>query len=500
MPNEPGSLHQAAAVMKRFQGNIERIQYDQRIDPHTVFFEVLIEPEQFQKAMDELTAIGHLRRTLPEPVYLKFEVQIPHEEGSLFEFLDSITNTGSNIAFLDFDVTGGEPDTLKVGIVIDDQSRAEGLLDIIKVRYPLRITEYSTTGDNLDDTVFYLRFAQELRTLIPKVDDQFLLRFLSDLNHIVQSLQRRGQDHQAVFQSILESGRYLRETSATEFFCDIQTLALNDGVLHCLQLPCGGNVCLVQTAHGVIMVDSGYGYYYDDLVKLLESMGIAKSDVRGILLTHADADHCGSAGLFPCPTYLSLGSDEVLKNHNRAQGSSIQYSILENYYTRMIDLFSDCHPPISTVLFNEGEKGLRGNFKIVQELELIGQRIEVLQGMDGHVPGQTFFYLPESHILFSSDGLIHFDGLTTERKRYMSLAKVLMTSVNVDRDRAREERDALMALIAGDRQIIVCGGHGPIFRYENGKMTVVGELKNYRHLDATSLERSSKMNNDIAAR
>lgn len=481
MPNEPGSLHQAAAVMKRFQGNIERIQYDQRIDPHTVFFEVLIEPEQFQKAMDELAAIGHLRRTLPEPVYLKFEVQIPHQEGALFDFLDSITSTRSNIAFLDFDVTGGEPDTLKVGIVIDDQSRAEELLDIIKGRYPLRITEYRTSGDDLDDTVFYVRFAQDLRALIPEVDDQFLLRFLSDVNHIMQSLRRLGQDHREVFQSILDSGRYLRQTSGTEFFCDLQTMVFGEGTLHCLQLPCGGNVYLIQNEQGVIMVDSGYGHYHEDLVKTLEWMGIGKQDVQAILLTHADADHYGSAGSFQCPTYLSSGSDRILKSQNRAQGSSLQSSVLENYYTRMINLFSDCRPPTRTIVFSEDGNGHRGKFKITQTLDLLNLKIEVLQGMDGHVPGQTFFFLPQSQILFSSDSLIHFRGLSEERRRYMSLAKVLMTSVNVDSVRAVEEREALEALTTEHPHLIICGGHGPMFRYEGGGMVTVETVKKYRH-------------------
>ncbi|MGE4274531.1 MAG: ACT domain-containing protein, partial [Candidatus Methanomethylophilaceae archaeon] len=68
MPDEPGSLHRAAEVLKRHQGNIERIQYDQRIDPQTVFFEVIIQDQQFQDAMRELEAMGYLRRSLAEPV------------------------------------------------------------------------------------------------------------------------------------------------------------------------------------------------------------------------------------------------------------------------------------------------------------------------------------------------------------------------------------------------------------------------------------------------
>ena len=40
MPDEPGALHRAAEIIARHQGNINRIQYDHRIDPATVFFEL----------------------------------------------------------------------------------------------------------------------------------------------------------------------------------------------------------------------------------------------------------------------------------------------------------------------------------------------------------------------------------------------------------------------------------------------------------------------------
>ncbi len=40
MPDEPGSLHRAAEIIKHYDGNINRIQFDRRIDPGTVFYEV----------------------------------------------------------------------------------------------------------------------------------------------------------------------------------------------------------------------------------------------------------------------------------------------------------------------------------------------------------------------------------------------------------------------------------------------------------------------------
>ncbi|MCO5380898.1 MAG: hypothetical protein NHB15_01155 [Methanosarcina barkeri] len=37
MPDRPGALHRAAEIITRQEGNINRIQYDRRIDKHTVF-------------------------------------------------------------------------------------------------------------------------------------------------------------------------------------------------------------------------------------------------------------------------------------------------------------------------------------------------------------------------------------------------------------------------------------------------------------------------------
>ena len=40
MPDDPGALHRAAEIIKSHGGNIHRVDYDRRIDPHIVFFQV----------------------------------------------------------------------------------------------------------------------------------------------------------------------------------------------------------------------------------------------------------------------------------------------------------------------------------------------------------------------------------------------------------------------------------------------------------------------------
>ncbi|WP_331519895.1 MULTISPECIES: hypothetical protein [unclassified Methanoculleus] len=60
MPDKPGALHRAAEIVKSYSGNIIRIQYDRRIDPATVFFEVAATPESYSRMKKDLHAIGYL--------------------------------------------------------------------------------------------------------------------------------------------------------------------------------------------------------------------------------------------------------------------------------------------------------------------------------------------------------------------------------------------------------------------------------------------------------
>ena len=49
MPDKPGTLHRAAEIITRYKGNINRIQYDRRIDRNIVFFEVAAASEVYEK-------------------------------------------------------------------------------------------------------------------------------------------------------------------------------------------------------------------------------------------------------------------------------------------------------------------------------------------------------------------------------------------------------------------------------------------------------------------
>jgi glyoxylase-like metal-dependent hydrolase (beta-lactamase superfamily II)/ACT domain-containing protein len=494
MPDRPGALHRAAEIIKRYEGNINRIQYDRRIDRYIVFFEVTAVPEAYDKIREELERIGYLQTSLQPVAFLKFHVYLPNRPGALLDFLDYITSAGANIIYLDFDERGQHPERLEVGLNIENTSLIDSLLNQLKSGYRLEILEYDITGEKLDDTVFYLRLAQKLRSFIGSAEDAFLMRFLHDINHIAQELSNLRKDPIEVFESILKVGECLNRTIGEHFFADVQRVRIrNDIELFCFQPPCGGNIYLFDTIYERVLIDTGYGIYYQDIVNMFQHYGLGDlSRLKRIYITHADADHCGAAGFYPVPSYLNRETFLITRETSRAYGSSSQGCILEEVYTKIINLFSRFTPPSNVELFPEISQTRniiekRGAFPIIAKFNIGDLNFEALEGLGGHMHGEVFYFCPEEGLLFPEDALINFRSLSPDRTEYNVLADYLMTSVNVDSKLAKEERNTLLSLISSidielaekGKKCLICCGHGSISVLENGKLVEFSRSEKY---------------------
>ena len=490
MPNTPGSLHRAAEIIQKYEGNINRIQYDRRIDPATVFYEVTASADAFTKITQDLNRIGYLQTSLKPLNFLKICVYLPHQPGVLYEFLNFTTSVGANIAFIDFDDKGRHPDRLTVSLNLEQSSVVDQLLDQLKSRYRLEILEYDTTGKHLDDTVFYVRYAQAIRDLIGGSEENFLLSFLADTNHIVQELMDRGNDPRKVFESVLLTGETMGATTKDRFYTDVQKFRITDNtILFCFQMPCGGNIFLISTKGENVLIDTGYGIYHHDVIAMLSRFGLGgERRVSRIIVTHADADHCGAAGYFSAPVFMHEDALAIIRKNNRAYGSRSEHSVLEEFYTKMINLFSKFNSPVRTECFSKKTVGMRGIFPVISKLGIGDLELEVLEGLGGHTNGQIYLFSQKEGLLFAADSLINFSSLTKERADYSSLAAFLVTSVNVDSDLAKRERRALLelalqtdkSLLPEGKRCLVCGGHGAVSVLEENKLITYGTIDRYQ--------------------
>ncbi len=490
MPDTPGSLHRAAEIIKKYEGNINRIQYDRRIDPATVFYEVTASKEAFREITRDLALIGYLQTSLKPANFLKFCVYLPHQPGALYEFLNITTSAGANIAFIDFDDKGRHPDRLTVSLNLEQSLVVDQLLNQLKSCYRLEILEYDTTGKHLDDTVFYVRYAQAIRELIGESEENFLLAFLADTNHIVQELMARGNDPRKVFESVLVTGQTLWATTRDRFYADVQKFQITEQcTLFCFQVPCGGNIFLIATKGEKVLIDTGYGIYFPDVLSMLLRYGLGdEQQVSRIIVTHADADHCGAAGYFTAPVFMHEGTLAIINKNNRAYGSRSEHSVLEEFYTKMINLFSKFNSPAKVECFSQHAVTKRGIFPVLGLVSIGDLELEVLEGLGGHTYGQIYLYSREEGLLFAADSLINFSSLTKERADYSSLAAFLVTSVNVDSNLAKKERKALLeiafetdkTLSTTGKRCLICGGHGAVSVLEENSLISYGAVVRYQ--------------------
>ena len=249
--------------------------------------------------------------------------------------------------------------------------------------------KYDTTGRHLDDTVFYVCLAQEFRELIGESEDAFLLSFLADTNHIAQELMNRGNDPRQVFDSVLATGRTLRATAKERFYADVQHFSVTDLVdLYCFQVPCGGSIYLLTSPDDSLMVDTGYGIYHDDVMRMFVYYDLGdERKIRQVLVTHADTDHCGAAGFFPVEILMHPGTLEIIRQNNRTYGSRSEHSLLEAFYTKMINLFFQFRPPRQTRCLVPSGKPCRSIFPSLGAIRIGDIDLTVLEGLGGHTFG-----------------------------------------------------------------------------------------------------------------
>ena len=270
----------------------------------------------------------------------------------------------------------------------------------------------------------------------------------------------------------------------------MQCLKLEEGIeLFCFQLPCGGNIFVFNTPDEMVMFDTGFGIYHPDVIKMFQRYGLGDlNKLKRIFITHADADHAGAGGFYNAISFLHWGTLEAIERANRAYGSKVESSILEEVYTKLINLFSKFTPPQKIEIFPSQVLGLRNIFPIVYRFHVGPLEFEVLESLGGHLYGQVFFLCPQYGLLFTGDSLINFGSLSEERRKFNILAKILMTSVNVDSEIAFKEREALLQIAKEldkkmalqDKRGLICGGHGAVSVLEKESLKTYGEIELYK--------------------
>ncbi|XVV39142.1 MBL fold metallo-hydrolase [Streptomyces sp. CA-100214] len=156
---------------------------------------------------------------------------------------------------------------------------------------------------------------------------------------------------------------------------------------------------LIDTPEGITLIDAGMPGHWRDLQRELKSLGKSVSDIRGLVLTHGDADHIGFAERLRrdhgVPVYVHAADAERARTGKKPKtpagpmrlGPALRflgYGLSKNSLrTRYVSEVTE--------ILNGEVLDLPGNPAIV--------------GMPGHSPGSVAVHVPLADAVFVGDAL-----------------------------------------------------------------------------------------------
>ncbi|MBF9066999.1 MBL fold metallo-hydrolase [Streptacidiphilus fuscans] len=156
---------------------------------------------------------------------------------------------------------------------------------------------------------------------------------------------------------------------------------------------------LIDTPEGITLIDAGLPGHWHDLQRELKSLGKTPADIRGLVLTHGDADHIGFAERLrsehDVPVYVHAADAVRARTGEKPKtpagpmriGPTLKffgYSLSKNgMRTRYVDVVTEV---------GDGDT-----------LDLPGA--PVIIGMPGHSPGSVAIHVPYVDAVFVGDAL-----------------------------------------------------------------------------------------------
>lgn len=198
------------------------------------------------------------------------------------------------------------------------------------------------------------------------------------------------------------------------------------------------NVYLCVEQDGLALIDSGMPGQADKILKYISSLGRTPSELKTILITHADWDHAGSAAEIQARTGATVVAAPQTADFLRRGRAPRHMPKLLAFVLELLGRYK----PVSLVAPAEA-----------------GTTLPVLDGLQilatpGHTPDHHAFYNPSRGLLFTGDALGSSSG------------KIGLPAAFITADVAAARRSALKLLRLAPA-IIACGHGAPVRGHDN---------------------------------
>lgn len=156
---------------------------------------------------------------------------------------------------------------------------------------------------------------------------------------------------------------------------------------------------LVVTDDGVTVVDAGLPGHWKDLVDELTSLGLSPADVKGVVLTHGDADHIGFAERLRrdhgVPVFVHAADAERARTGAKPKVAAGPMRLVP---TLGFFAYALRKRAVPTTYVSEVVEVHDGDV-----LELPGPPVVI--GLPGHSPGSIAVHVPSADAVFVGDAL-----------------------------------------------------------------------------------------------
>ena len=463
MPDHAGAFLAASRIIAGVGANITRVSYNKAVDTHTLFIDAAGTAEQLAVIAERLTAIGYIQNQDGDARVMLLDFVLRDVPGAVQPVLELIDRYRFNISYINSQENGTDFQNFRMGLLIERPEEIKSFLEEAAQLCELHIVDYDGSEQVLDNTVFYMSFANSVAKKLKLTRDQSR-ELMAQSNLIMQMLDERQEPPYKTFEYIGRFADMLAQYKGERFQPRVTHHTLSSGFeLRCIEPPCGSNTYILQKDNHLLFVDTGFACYAPEMSLLLRRLipGIEGME-RAAVITHPDEDHCGLLGWFDT-VYVSRKSWEFFELEHSGRPNFRLQNPAHAPYTRISCILSRYTAPGMEVLrVVEGEMDdPDAPICLAGHIDFCGKRLDIYRGNGGHAVGEIVIVDEEERLVFSGDIEVNPAGFTAPQAAFNQLAPYLMKGVNMDSRLFRQERRALLEQFSHERYTYCCG-HGAI--------------------------------------
>ncbi len=464
LPDRAGMLLRAARIIAQHGGSMRRASYNKAVDAHVLFLDVEADAAALDAIESALSDAGFLSMAHGAQVLL-IEAEVPDESGALLPLLTLLDERGVSISYLSSQAASDTATVkVKLGLFILEGTAVDALVRDLAAICRVQVLQYGTGEKKIDNTAFYLAFAEEMRRLL-SLDERQTQEFITMSNRVMQLLDEKGEPHSKTFEYVSRFANFVATHRGENYDCRLSVQPLTVRVKAVvIEPPCGSNITVLEDGESgdLLVIDGGFACFAGETMAVIRSFypDFDRRD-RAMLLTHSDSDHTGICGEFSRIFCTKRTANCFAGEHIGLPCPREENPNMLPYY-RLSKLITNYAPPPMNALhyLDETPSDDELPLSVIGHFRFGDLDFAVYQGNGGHVPGETVLMDEAHRIAITGDDFINARDLTAPQKEFNRLAPYLARSVNQDSPRYHAILHTLRGMLP--EGWLILPGHGGI--------------------------------------